>query len=52
MLQNKLHVFCCPFFDTFMLRRFENHSALELPRTALEGCRHAASRLREAARWQ
>ena len=35
-----------------MLHRFEIHSALELSRTALLGCRLAASRLREAARWQ
>ena len=35
-----------------MLHHFEIHSALELSRTALLGCRLAASRLREAARWQ
>ena len=37
------------------LHRFEIHSAcenLELSRTALLCCRLAASRLREAARWQ
>ena len=33
-----------------MLHRFEIHSALELSRTALLGCRLAASRLREASR--
>ena len=35
-----------------MLHRFEIHSALELSRKALLGCHLAASRLREAARWQ
>ena len=35
-----------------MLHRFEIHSALELSRTALLCCRTAASRFREAARWQ
>ena len=35
-----------------MLHRFEIHSALELSRRALLGCRLAALRLREAARWQ
>ena len=35
-----------------MLHRFEIHSPLELPRTALLCCRLAASRLRETARWQ
>ena len=35
-----------------MLHRFEIHSALELLRTAFLGYRLAASRLREAARWQ
>ena len=34
------------------LLRFEIFSALELSRTALLGCRLAASRLREAACWQ
>ena len=32
-----------------MLHRFEIHSPLELSRSALQGCRLAASRLREAA---
>ena len=35
-----------------MLHRFKIHSALELSRTVLLGCRCAASRLREAASWQ
>ena len=35
-----------------MLHGFEIHSALELSRAVLLCCRHAASRLREAARWQ
>ena len=35
-----------------MLHRFEIHSALQLSRMALLGCRLAASRLRKAARWQ
>ena len=34
------------------LHRFEIHSALELLRTAFLCCRLAASRFREAARWQ
>ena len=32
-----------------MLHRFQIHSPLELSRSALQGCRLAASRLREAA---
>ena len=35
-----------------MLHRFEIFLPLEQSRTALLGCRLAASRLREAARWQ
>ena len=35
-----------------VLHRFKIHSVSELSRTALLGCRLAASRLREAARWQ
>ena len=34
-----------------MLHGFEIHSVLELSRAVLFGCRLAASRLREAARW-
>ena len=35
-----------------MFHRFEIHTALELLRTAFLCCLLAASRLREAARWQ